>query len=1610
MAGANPVAVWGSLRRRGTVLWLLLLLLHLHLVVATMAYASGPRWVSGPPYFTARYGQAIGWKQPRLLYFTDPGGLGPAVDHAAADALVAAAAGVWNLPVASITVARGGTLAEHVDGNNVYLDAGGMTFPADVLSANASAIPIAVVYDTDGSVTDTLLGASASDPVECRQNAVTESVDSFDPGGYILHAVIVVNGRCSGPAPQMQMELQYQLMRVFGRVLGLSWSQTNDNVFTGSPTPTYNQALHWPILHPVDILCGPYAFQCLPDPFTLRPDDIASLIAVYPNGENSTPAAGKVKSLAAAHMAQGTVSFPTGQGMAGVNVVVQRQANGQASPEHWFEASAVTGAYFKSNATSPFVASPAGPYGSFGSGDQSVQGRYRIDYIPIAAIGAWQNVVTSLEPINPLYTGAYALGPYVVGEVLPAGSLPAPQEAFVNGPYSSDQVDFVLADAPSTCGTGQDGTAAAPAQVPATGWWKGLLCGFGHVSYLSTNVRPGRSFTFEVTALDEQGRATESKAMPVLAAFSPTDAPMGTPSIGVTPGAFQANTFGTTSLRGQTGLWTAIRFGVADQRGDGRPDYAYQARLFYADTVTPALTAAAGGAITLTGTGFRYGNSVTINGVAATVLGWTSTSIVLTAPTMALAKAADNVPVDIVVSDRGTGASSTMMAAFTYVSTAALPNILKLVSGPTGSVYVGSGTSTPFSLQLLQPDGHIPIAGQPITLSATSGSVQYAACGKTSCTLISDASGMVASAVTPLAAGAITLQAVAGAVLQNTSFTAIEQPGRFIALVTPSGSVPTGQEVQPPFIVRTLTSDNAPLPNQSVLFTVLAGAATFNGCVASSCTLSTDSSGVARIFITPTAPGPLTVQAASGGQKLTAMLTAVDNSDVMRTIIAPSGTAWVGEFAGYFKVSLTQRGTGEPDAGQTVTFQAPAGVLLNPCGASVCSIITSSYGQANVSIVAQHAGTFTITATCGSETQTVTATASEHVLTFVIVSAPSGTVPVGVTSPVPFTVQALEDGTTPVAGLSVGISGPADAVQMGAVRNAAGRLDTDGNGMVSTSITPLRPGLITLNASYAPWNVTASFVAVGVGQTMKIVQQPGPAGVFVGDSVPLGVEVSAPGRLAPDTGRVVSFTVTGGTFAFTDCPYAACNRATDGSGQAAEVGVVLQPGLVTLVASTGQSSQTFRFIATTRPDVMRVVSAPSSGATVGSSAPTPFAVQLHFADNVTLAPNHAISLSVTSGSAGFAACGGAPQCVLQTDAAGMVSSAVTPLSGGAITLSAAEGSVVQTATFSTVDNVLPNLVTLASVPAPSLLVGAKASALFAVQVTRADGMTPVPGVSIALSLGSQSTGTAWFDICGSINCTFATGANGMVSTGVTAIASGSVTLQGTASLATGAQTVASSLQVLNQFNLASSTAPIYLFAGASVDLYLTVNASQNGLPATGQVIRWTSPGGFQIAPVTTSTDASGASSAQVLLGPLTAEARASANACAWATVCTGFEAFGVAASNLSIGIRSGGAQSVAGSVQPVLVVAQVVDLAGHPVASAPVSIYQTVTALAQDCPAHGRCPAAPILDSRVTVATTSLDGTLSLVPLTVAGVAARTEIALSAGTQGFTTTDITTQP
>ena len=82
--------------------------------------------------------------------------------------------------------------------------------------------------------------------------------------------------------------------------------------------------------------------------------------------------------------------------------------------------------------------------------------------------------------------------------------------------------------------------------------------------------------------------------MPVAGLWDIAD-PGLTPAPANTPSAFNTSYFGETRLDAQIFQSTTFRLGIADYRGDGRPDYSYQARVLYGDRVLPARASVAGG-------------------------------------------------------------------------------------------------------------------------------------------------------------------------------------------------------------------------------------------------------------------------------------------------------------------------------------------------------------------------------------------------------------------------------------------------------------------------------------------------------------------------------------------------------------------------------------------------------------------------------------------------------------------------------------------------------------------------------------------------------------------------------------------------------------------------------------------------------------------------------------------------------------------------------------------------------------------------------------------------------------------------------------------------------
>lgn len=91
-----------------------------------------------------------------------------------------------------------------------------------------------------------------------------------------------------------------------------------------------------------------------------------------------------------------------------------------------------------------------------------------------------------------------------------------------------------------------------------------------------------------------------------------------------------------TQLNAQLLSSTQFRIGIADLRGDGRPDSRYHARVLYGDSVTPNRVSVHGGApILVEGLGFKPGMTLMLGSTATTLLSISANQLVATVPRIA---------------------------------------------------------------------------------------------------------------------------------------------------------------------------------------------------------------------------------------------------------------------------------------------------------------------------------------------------------------------------------------------------------------------------------------------------------------------------------------------------------------------------------------------------------------------------------------------------------------------------------------------------------------------------------------------------------------------------------------------------------------------------------------------------------------------------------------------------------------------------------------------------------------------------------------------------------------------------------------------------------------
>jgi hypothetical protein len=807
---------------------------------AMLARAGGPKYVAGSSYFNpSTMGQPLTWSLGQVDYYTDQGDLSPILPNAAANALVANAFSQWtSVSTAALTATNAGHLAEDVNGANIAVDSNGTVIaPADITSS-ATQTPVGIVYDYDGSVTNALLGAGAGDPSQCFWNAVYGGVDDFGVGANFLHALIVINGQCALQASQLT-DVEYRLVRVLGNVIGLGWSQMNLNVITGNPRPTPDDYAGFPVMHFIDLSsCVPITV-CYANPYQLSSDDMAALSRLYP-----ASVSGNSNTTARIH---GSVYFvdhlgSLAQSMQGVNVVARWIDPSTKQPSHRYAASSVSGSLFTGNAGNPVTgwSDPLGNlYSEFGSSDQTVEGFFDLGGLPIPNGASTAQYQVAIEALDPLWSAGVC--PYDSSQVAPSGIFqPIVVTVAAGGDFRQDILMSGSVQAVPPWAATE--TWSAPAPVPAPGDWVGSLSGYGDVGYFLVAAQANRTLSVAVTALDETGSPSESKAAPVIGMWTLGD-PQGTAPPALTPAPFNSETFGMSRLDAQVLSSNSFIIGISDLRGDGRPDYHYHAHVLYGDSANPARVPVNGGTFTLQGTGFAPGLAVTVGNISAPLLATNAGHILVAAP------AQSDGPQTITINDPVSGAFSIMTNALTFG--AAATDQIVLLQGVNPPTPVGTQATNPVTVRLLASDGFTPVDGATVGWTTTNGATLSACSGASACSAISDESGMASTWVTPAAVGnaAITATLAPGIYnpAQSVSATIMATSSPLdIGVTTPYLWIASGASVSVPLTARVVTQ-GTPKSGVTVNFAIMQG----SGSLSSSSAV-TNSSGYASVTLTLT--------------------------------------------------------------------------------------------------------------------------------------------------------------------------------------------------------------------------------------------------------------------------------------------------------------------------------------------------------------------------------------------------------------------------------------------------------------------------------------------------------------------------------------------------------------------------------------------------------------------------------------------------------------------------------------------------------------------------------------------------------------------------------------
>ena len=929
------------------------------------ASAGGVGYVAGLTSFDPTVkGLPITWAGGQVSYYTDQGDLSPALLHAQADAFVQDAFSPWTaVSTAALAAQKSGELAEDVNGSNVG-STGSLALPADI-QPTATDKPIAIVYDADGAVTDALLGANASS--DCAANAVIGGPDAFTFDGHFAHALLVINGVCGQTSAQLPA-LKYRLVRAIGRVLGMGWSQLDDNIITGSPAPVSGDYAGFPLMHPLDPACDPLA--CLPSPDTLRMDDRAAISRLYPvTSANLSSFSGKQIFQQQTIRIHGSVYFRLGasgigQPMQGVNVVARwiDPSTGQAS--RTYAASSVSGFLFRGNAgnaVTGFTDATGLRYDRFGSDDLALEGYFDLAGLELPSGQTSGDFELSVEAVDPAYTGASTVGPYAPAQVSPSGQFtPIVLHGLTAG---SDTAQDVIMEGSSAIASDllEPDLPENLKPVPPAGEWDGTLSGYGDGDYFVFSATPDRSFAFEVKALDEQNQPTVDKTRPALGlwAAGSTGAPL------LYSRAFNSGQTGLTHLSGQILQAGDYSLGIADERGDGRPDYAYHARLLYLDQVSGRrIPAGAQQVLRITGTCIRREATATIGGVAAPILSTSAEETFIQTPGLGAG----------IYTLQVTQGSLSAQALKAITIGTVSSDQLTLVSSANPLIAEGAISPNPIIVKVTDAASQ-PLAGIPVTFSVSPTVSAITACNAATCTLATDETGKASAQVLIRANTTHTVTASISNGQNVLASLGVRSSSLDIQAMDPTQRLASGVAVAAPLTVRVLSA-GSPVSGRQVVYRLTSGTGTLQSSSAltnangdatvnfTSPGLSSGASASACVDgISPCtsfsllaiAQGSLQLQVAQGGEQIVAVGAPVAT---LRVLTTDGNGNPVQAAPVHFQELAWRGGAGDcipgdcRPGGVTVLYSRSADAVSNGGGlAAFQPVVDTAWGSAHLSIL-----------------------------------------------------------------------------------------------------------------------------------------------------------------------------------------------------------------------------------------------------------------------------------------------------------------------------------------------------------------------------------------------------------------------------------------------------------------------------------------------------------------------------------------------------------------------------------------------------------------------------------------------------------------------------------